>query len=135
MTVKPVREGFHTVTSYLIVQEAARLIEFVKQAFGATEHSRGIGSAGGIHAEVQIGDSMVMIGGGRGDGVWNGETSPATLYLYVDDVDTAYKRALQAGATPIMEPTDQPFGDRLGGVKDAFGNVWYISTHIADVQF
>ncbi|HEU0002221.1 MAG TPA: VOC family protein [Ktedonobacteraceae bacterium] len=131
MTVKPVREGFHTVTPYLIVQEAASLIDFVKQAFGATEQFRGTGSAGGIHAELKIGDSMVMIGGG---GAWNGEPSLATLYLYVEDVDTVYKRALQAGASSIMEPANQPYGDRLGGVKDAFGNVWYISTHIEDVQ-
>jgi PhnB protein len=131
MTVKPVREGFHTVTPYLIVQEAARLIDFVKQAFEASEHFRGTGSAGGIHAEVQIGDSMVMIGG---DGAWSGEPSPATLYLYVNDVDTVYKRALRAGATSIAEPANQPYGDRLAGVKDAFGNTWYISTHIEDVQ-
>ena len=131
MAVKPIREGFHTVTPYLIVQEAARLIDFVKEAFGASEHFRGTGSAGGIHAEVQIGDSMVMIGG---DGAWSGEPSPATLYLYLDDVDAIYKRALQAGATSIMEPANQPYGDRLGGVKDAFGNTWYISTHIKDVK-
>ena len=73
---------------------------------------------------------VVMIGG---DGAWRGEPSPATLYLYVEDVDAAYKRALQAGATSIMEPANQPYGDRLGGVKDAFGNTWYISTHIEDV--
>ena len=131
MTVKPIREDFHTVTPYLIVQEAARLIDFVKEAFGATEHFRGTGSAGGIHAEVQIGDSMVMIGG---DGAWSGEPSPATLYLYLENVDAVYKRALQAGATSIMEPANQPYGDRLGGVKDAFGNTWYLSTHIEDVQ-
>ena len=131
MTVKPVREGFHTITPYLIVQEAASLIDFVKQAFEAAEQFRGTGSAGGIHAELKIGDSMVMIGGG---GAWNGEPSPATLYLYVEDTDAMYKRALQAGATSIMEPANQPYGDRLGGVKDAFGNVWYISTHIEDVQ-
>jgi PhnB protein len=132
MKVKPIREGFHTVTPYLIVQEATRLIDFVKEAFEATERFRGTGSAGGIHAEVQIGDSMVMIGG---DGAWSGVSSPATLYLYVDDVDAVYKRALLAGATSITEPANQPYGDRLGGVKDAFGNVWYISTHVEDVQF
>ncbi len=130
MAVQPVREGFHTVTPYLIVQEAAKLIDYVKQAFGAIELHRSTGSAGGIHAEVKIGDSMVMIGG---DGAWSGEPSPATLYLYLEDVDAVYRRALQAGATSIMEPADQPYGDRSGGVKDAFGNIWYISTHIEDV--
>ncbi|HKV58090.1 MAG TPA: VOC family protein [Ktedonobacteraceae bacterium] len=130
MTVKPVREGFHTITPYLMVPQAADLIDFVKHAFGATELLRGTGSAGGIHAEVKIGDSMLMIGGG---GTWDGEQMPAALYLYMDDVDAVYKRALQAGATSISEPENQPYGDRVGGVKDAFGNIWYISTHIEDV--
>ncbi|MFL5591537.1 MAG: VOC family protein [Ktedonobacteraceae bacterium] len=102
----------------------------MKQAFGAAELLRTTGSAGGIHAEVRIGDSVVMIGGG---GAWSGEAIPAAIYLYMDDVDAVYKRALQAGATSITEPEDQPFGDRLAGVKDAFGNVWYIATHIKDV--
>jgi PhnB protein len=131
MAVNSIREGFHTVTPYLMVQEAAKLIDFVKQAFGAAELLRTTGSAGGIHAEVRIGDSMVMMGGG---GAWSGEPMPAAIYLYMDDVDAVYTRALQAGATSISEPADQPYGDRLAGVKDAFGNVWYISTHIRDVM-
>jgi PhnB protein len=131
MAVKPIREGFHTVTPYLIVQEAAQLINFVKEAFAATELFRGTGSAGGIHAEVRIGDSIVMIGGG---GAWRGEPIPAAIYLYMDDVDAVYKRALQAGAASLSEPADQPYGDRIAGVKDPFGNVWYIATHIEDVQ-
>jgi PhnB protein len=130
MTVKPVREGFHTITPYLMVREAAQLVDFVKQAFDATELFRTTGSAGGLHVEVRIGDSMVMIGGG---GTWNGEPMPAAIYLYMDGVDTVYKRALQAGATSISEPADQPYGDRLAGVKDSFGNVWYISTHMQDI--
>jgi len=130
MTVKPIREGFHTVTPYLTVREAAELVDFVKQAFGATELFRSTGSAGGLHVEVRIGDSMFMIGGG---GTWSGEPMPAAIYLYMDDVDVIYERTLKAGATSIMEPADQPYGDRLAGVKDAFGNVWYISTHIQDV--
>jgi len=131
MAVKAMREGFHTITPYLIVQEAGNLIEFVKQAFGATELFRDTGSAGGIHAEVRIGDSMLMIGG---DGAWHGEPSPAALYLYMEDVDSVYQRALQAGATSITEPADQPYGDRTAGVKDAFGNVWYIATHKEDIS-
>jgi len=102
----------------------------VKQAFGATELMRTTGSAGGIHAEVRIGDSVVMIGGG---GAWSGEAMPVAIYLYMDDVDAVYKRALQAGATSITEPEDQPYGDRMAGVKDAFGDVWYIATHKGDV--
>lgn len=131
MAVKPIREGFHTVTPYLMVREAVKLIDFVKEAFAATELFRGTGSAGGIHAEVRIGDSMVMIGGA---GTWNGEPMPAAIYLYMDDVDAVYKRALQAGAASLSEPADQPYGDRIAGVKDSFGNIWYIATHIEDVQ-
>ncbi len=117
------REGFHTVTPYLVVQEAAQLIDFVKQVFGATELSRGTGSAGGMHAEVRIGDSMLMIGGGG-----NSEPMPAMLYLYMTDVDAVYKRTLQAGATSVAEPEKQPYGERVAGVKDPFGNLWYIGT-------
>ena len=102
----------------------------MKQAFGVTEFLRTTGSAGGIHAEVRIGDSVVMIGGG---GAWSGEAMPSTIYLYMEDVDAVYKRALQAGATSITEPEDQPYGDRMAGVKDAFGDVWYIATHKQDV--
>lgn len=131
MAVQAIPEGFHTVTPYLIVQEAAQLIDFVKQAFEAKERFRDTGSAGGIHCEVMIGNSIVMIGGG---GAWRGDPSPATLYLYVNDVDATYKRAIQAGATTINEPADQSFGDRMAGVKDAFGNVWYIATHKENVR-
>ena len=128
MPVNPIREGFHTITPYLMVPGAANLIEFVKQAFGATELYRDTGSAGGMHAEVRIGDSMLMIGG-----TLNTEAMPAAIYLYVEDVDTIYRRALQAGATSIAEPADQPYGDRNAGVKDSFGNIWYIATHKEDV--
>ncbi|GAC1360152.1 MAG: VOC family protein [Ktedonobacteraceae bacterium] len=121
MTTKPVREGFQTVTPYLIAQDVDTLINFVKQAFGATEFSRTTGSAGGIHAEVKIGDSMVMIGGSASSG-----SMPAMIHLYMNDVDAVYKHALQAGATSIMEPADQPDGERRAGVQDAFGNQWYI---------
>ena len=119
---KPVREGFSTVTAYLIVPDVDKLIHFVAQAFGATEFSRSTGSAGGTHAEVKIGDSMVMMGGGASSG-----PMPAMIHLYMNDVDAVYKHALQAGATSIMEPADQNDGERRAGVKDMFGNQWYIS--------
>ena len=128
--VNPIPEGYHTVTPYLIVQEAECAVPLRTQSFGAVEHFRATGSAGGLHIEVTIGDSRVMLGGG---GAWSGEPSPATLYLYMDDVDTIYQSALQAGASSIMEPADQSYGDRLAGVKDAFGNTWYIATHVEDV--
>ncbi len=122
---KSVPEGFHTITPYLIVREAEELIEFVRQAFGAEELFRATGSAGGLHAEVQIGESKVMIGGG---GVWEGTPSPAALLVYVDDVDATYKSALGAGATSMHEPVEEEYGDRDAGVEDPFGNRWYIST-------
>ena len=127
--VPPIREGFHTVTPYLIVRGAEGLVDFVKKAFGATERFRGTGSAGGLHAEVRIGDSMVMIGGSQA----MPSEMPATLYLYVPDVDAAYARALEAGGTSISPPTDHDYGDRGAGVKDPFGNAWYIATHKRDV--
>jgi PhnB protein len=126
--VKPVREGFHTITPYLIVKEAAELIDFVKQAFGADELYRGTGSAGGIHAEVKIGDSIVMVGGGP---ALLRASSPTGIHLYVEDADAVYERALQAGATSMHRPIDQVYGDREAGVKDLSGNHWYIATHKA----
>ena len=121
MATKPIREGFHTVTPYLIAQDVDMLLTFIKQAFGATEVSRTTGSAGGTHAEVKVGDSIVMVGGGASSG-----PMPAMVYLYMNNVDAVYEAALQAGATSIMEPADQSDGERRAGVKDASGNHWYI---------
>jgi len=115
------REGFHTVTPYLTVQPAVELVEFVKQAFGAVESFRTTGSAGGIHCEVKIGDSMVMIGGPTFD------THPTAIHLYVADVDEVYARAMAAGATSLGEPSDQEYGERIAAVKDVGGNEWYIA--------
>lgn len=127
MPVKAVPEGYHTLSPYLIVREAEQLVEFVKQAFGAEERSRSIGSVGGLHAELILGDSLLMIGGGPNVD----EPVPAALHLYLEDVDAVYQRALQAGATSLSAPEDKPYGDRMAGVRDRFGNIWYIATHIA----
>jgi len=124
--VNPIREGFRTVTPYVVVNEAAELIEFVKQAFGAEERLRTIGGAGGIHCEVKIGDSLMMIGGG---GEWKGTPMPTAIHLYVPNVDEVYERALTAGAVSMYEPADRPYGDREGGVRDLAGNLWYIGTN------
>ena len=130
MAVKPIPEGYHTVTPYLTVQGAAKLVDFLKQAFGAEEIFRTTGPDGTIrHAEVRIGDSVVMMAEPRGE--W--KPMPGAIYLYVNDTDAAYKRALQAGATSLMEPADQFYGDRSAGVKDPVGNHWWIATHIEDV--
>ena len=128
--VKPVPEGYHTVSSYLVVAGVAKLIDFAKQAFGAKEVFLSKRPDGSVqHAEVKIGDSIVMLGeGGPG-----GKQFPGMLHLYMEDVDTVYRRALEAGAKSLREPANQPFGDRMGGVEDAFGNQWWISTHIEDV--
>jgi PhnB protein len=123
-STKPVPAGYNTITPYLTVQRAEQLVEFVKTAFGGVEVFRTIGSAGGLHAEVTIGESRLMIGGYEGV-----EEMPTALHLYVADADAVYQRALDAGATSVEEPVDQFYGDREAGVKDPTGNVWWIATH------
>lgn len=122
------RAGIRSVTPYLAVRPAAELIEFVKRAFGAQELLRTTGTAGGIHAEVRIGDTKIMIGGG---GAWSGTPTSTGLHLYVPDADGVYQAALAAGADSLYGPVDQPYGDREAGVKDVAGNQWYIATHQA----
>ncbi len=131
MPVKPIPEGFHTVTPYLMVQGAQKLIEFLKQAFNARETERMAQPDGTItHAEVRIGDSIIMLAEAAGQ--W--KPMPTGIYLYVEDTDAIYQRALAAGATSIMEPADQFYGDRNAGVQDPSGNQWWIATHIEDVS-
>ena len=120
------REGFHTITPYLIAKPAVELVDFVKQAFGAVESFRTTGSAGGLHCEVKIGDSMVMIGGGP-----TFAERPVAIHLYVSDVDEVYARALEAGATSVAAPSDQEYGERIASVKDIGGNEWYIAKRFA----
>lgn len=129
--VKPIPDGFHSVTPYLLVPDAAREIDFLKQAFGATEMERHTRPDGTVqHAQLKIGDSIVMMGQAAGE--W--KPKPCVLYLYVNDVDDVYRRALDAGATSLREPTDAFYGDRSGGVQDAAENQWWIATHIEDVS-
>lgn len=121
---KPIREGFQSIVPYLTVQEAARLVEFLRVVFGATQTFR---SHAGTHYEVKIGDSMVMIGD-----VGNRAPTPGQLFLYVEDADAVYERALQAGATSLLEPSDRGWGEgealmRGAGVKDPTGNSWYLA--------
>jgi PhnB protein len=128
--VNPIPQGYHAVSPYLIVPGASKLIDFMKQAFGAQEIHRMAAPDGTImHAEVQIGDSRIMLGEAGGPF----PAMPTTLYLYVPDTDATYKRALAAGATSETEPKDQFYGDRNAGVKDPSGNRWFIATHIEDV--
>jgi PhnB protein len=129
MAVTPIPEGYHTVTPYLVVQGVAKLIDFLKRAFDAQELMRMPRPDGTIlHAEVKIGDSIVMMGEATGEH----KPMPGSN-LYVADTDATYKRALQAGASSTMEPADQFYGDRNAGVVDPVGNHWWIATHIEDV--
>jgi len=128
--VKPIPDGYHALTPYLIVSGVSRLIEFLKNAFGADELHRTVLPDGTVmHAEVRIGGSPLMMG--EAGGAF--PPMPGSIYLYVKDADAAYRRALDAGAVSVMEPADQFHGDRYGGVKDPSGNCWWIATHIEDV--
>ena len=129
MATKAIPDGYHTVTPYLIVKGAAQLIDFLKETFGAEETFRMPGGGGIMHAEVRIGDSAVMMSDAMGEY----GPMPTMLFLYVEDVDAVYERALKAGGVSTQEPEDQFWGDRAGAVKDAFGNQWWIATHVEDV--
>ena len=115
-----------TLVPYLRAERITELLEFVKRAFGAVETLRTTGSAGGVHAEVRIEDSRLMMGGAPGM-----SDMPGALHLYVADADAVHARAVAAGATTLHGPVDQPYGDREASVRDPFGNHWYIATHTA----
>ena len=120
-------EGFHSVTPYLIVNGAAQLIEFMRQAFGAEVLDRMDTPEGSVtHAKVRIGDSMVELSEARPP-EWPALTSG--LHLYVEDADAVYERAIAAGAVSLRPPTDQFYGDREADITDPSGNQWYIATH------
>lgn len=123
MAVKAVPEGWHTVTPRLFVTDAAKLVDFLKHAFAASGEFRNDGPS-----EIHIGDSIVMVAeaGVR-------DAMPAFLYIYLDDADGAYRRAVEGGATVIEEPQDMFYGDRRATVRDPFGNIWQIATHKEDL--
>ncbi|MGD0269849.1 MAG: VOC family protein [Candidatus Sulfotelmatobacter sp.] len=127
--VNPVPKGFRMVTPYLVAENGPALLEFAKEAFAAEETFSAVGTAGGLHAEVRIGDSMLMMGGGIPGREFRATPKTHALHLYVEDVDAVYKKALAAGATSIDEPRDQEYGERSASVKDPAGNIWYIATH------
>jgi uncharacterized glyoxalase superfamily protein PhnB len=122
------RSGSMTVTPYLVAEDAPALLDFVGRVFDAQEGHRAIGSAGGVHADVRIGDSQLMIGGGAPELAWKGAPRPAALHVYVRDADAVFERAVREGATVLQPPADHDYGERSGGVKDRFGNHWYIAT-------
>jgi PhnB protein len=129
LAVDPIPKGYRTLTPYLVAQDGPALLEFAKRAFGAEEISRGIGSAGGVHAEARIGDSMLMMGGGIPGREFRATPNTHALHIYVEDADTVYQSALDAGALSIDVPRDQEYGERSASVKDPAGNYWYIATH------
>ncbi|MGH9969460.1 MAG: VOC family protein [Pyrinomonadaceae bacterium] len=137
--VKPIPDGYHSVTPYLIIKGAADAIEFYKKAFGATELFRMPQPDGKVaHAEIKIGDSPIMLSDEHPE---LGYTSPTTLggtpvsiMIYVDDVDTIFKQAIAAGGEQQKPVQDQFYGDRSGSLKDPFGHVWHVSTHVEDVS-
>ena len=138
MAVKSIPDGYHAVTPYLIVDGAAKALDFYKQVFGATEQMRLAGPSGRVgHAEMRIGDSVVMLAdevpdmGYRGPKSYGG--SAVSLMVYVDDVDAAFKRALAAGAIERRAVQNQFYGDRSGTLEDPFGHTWTVSTHVEDL--
>ena len=138
MAVKPIPDGYRTVTPYLVVENAAAAIEHYEKAFGAKVRGRMEAPGGKIgHAELEIGDSVVMLA----DAFPQSSSRPPTeldgtsvsIFLYVEDVDAIVQRAVDAGATVTMEVEDQFWGDRFGVVRDPFGHLWSIATHVEDV--
>jgi PhnB protein len=137
--VNPIPMGYHTVTPYITVKGADRAIEFYKRAFGATEISRMPGPDGRIgHAEIKLGDSHVFLSDeypemdARSPETLGG--SPVGLFLYLEDVDVVFQRAVSAGAQSVRPPADMFWGDRYGTLRDPFGHVWHVATHIEDVS-
>jgi uncharacterized glyoxalase superfamily protein PhnB len=131
MKVKPIPEGYGAVTPFIIVKGAAQLLDFMTDAFGAEEMGRVVGEDGSIgHAGTRIGDSVVMTFDAKADWPW----TPSFLPLYVEDGDEVFRQALKAGATSVTEMTNMPWGDRVGRVRDPFGNLWWIMTRIEDVD-
>jgi uncharacterized glyoxalase superfamily protein PhnB len=131
MAVKAIPDGYHTVTPYLVVDDAEKLLKFVKDAFGAVEHDVTRHPDGTIwHADVTIGDSHVMMS----QATDQHKAKTASIYLYVPDTDDTYRRALAAGAISTMEPATQFYGDRGAGVEDRSGITWWIGTHVEDVS-
>jgi uncharacterized glyoxalase superfamily protein PhnB len=124
MSLPGVPEGYRTLSPYLIVEDAEDLLAFVSRVFGTEVRRRMTGSAGGLHAEIELGDSVLMAGEG------GGMRFPAMLHVYVDDSDAVYARALAAGATSAAEPHDTDFGDHRAAFDDRWGNQWWVATRI-----
>ena len=139
MAAKPIPEGYHTLTTYLAVDNASAAIEFYQRAFGAKERVRMDGPGGTIgHAELEIGDSVIMLADEHPEMDARSPThfggSPISIMIYLEDVDKQFKQAISAGGTELRPLTDQFYGDRSGTLKDPFGHSWHLSTHKEDVS-
>ena len=138
MAVKPIPEGYHSVTPYLIIKGASRAIEFYKKAFGATELMRMPGPNNTIaHAEIKIGDSPIMLAD-EGQGNYRGPEAlggtPVSLMVYVENVDKVFEQAVANGAKTVRPVENQFYGDRTGTLTDPFGHIWSLGTHVEDVS-
>ena len=137
--VNPVPEGYRRVTPYLIVDGGAAAIDFYASVFGATERMRMDAPEGRIgHAELEIGDSVIMLADEHPEmnalGPRSTGGTPVSLHMYVEDVDSVFERAIEAGAKPVRPVEDQFYGDRLGSFEDPFGHHWNVATHVEDVS-
>jgi PhnB protein len=134
--VNPIPQGYHTVTPYLVVKDGAKALDYYKQAFGATAVTRMDAPDGTVmHAEFKIGDSMIMLSGEMGPcrSPQSLGGTPVSIFLYLEDVDSVYKQAVDAGAKADVPPQDMFWGDRFGRLTDPFGHEWALATHIEDV--
>lgn len=136
--VRPIPQGYHSVTPYLVVNDGNRALEFYKRAFNAKEVNRMAGPGGKIgHAEFKIGDSMIMLSdempGGEGRSPQSLGGSSVSMFVYVENVDSVFNQAVQAGAKADMPPQDMFWGDRFGKLTDPFGHLWGLATHVEDV--
>ncbi len=138
MTVKPIPDGYHSVTPYLSIKGAAEAIEFYKRAFSATELFRLVAPSGEIgHAEIKIGDSPIMLADPCEEGAFRSPQSlggsSVGIHVYVEDVDALFAQAVDAGAKAVRPVQDQFYGDRTGTLEDPFGHVWFLATHKEDL--
>jgi PhnB protein len=138
MAVKPIPEGYHSITPYLVIKGAAAAIDYYKKVFGAKERMRMDAPGGTIgHAELEIGDSVIMLAdefpemGHKSPKTLGG--SPVSVILYVENVDAVFKRALDEGARQVRPLENQFYGDRMGSLEDPFGHLWSVATHVEDV--
>ena len=130
-SVKPIPDGYQAVIPYLVVDNAEQVIDFIKQSFGAEEICRMMNPGGQVgHTELRIRDSVVMLGGASEQ--W--KAMPTMLYLYVENVDEVYRRAVAAGGKSMKEPADQFYGDRTAAIVDMSGNQWWIATHKEEIS-